>query len=86
MLGDRKHRRVLAEGVIAGGLAAVGFVTGQGPLLALATAAAGVGGNWATSLMQQGFEHWADTWFTERGALNHDIARALTIPTPTMPH
>ena len=54
---DQKTRATLIEAVIAGGLIAVGVATGQ-PLVALASSVAGVGGNWAHSLAERGFQCW----------------------------
>ncbi len=73
---DQNIRATLIEAVIAGGLITVGVATGQ-PLVALASSVAGVGGNWAHSLAERGFQFWRDRWFTDDGALNHDIAKAL---------
>lgn len=36
-----------------------------------------MGGNWAYSLAERGFQHWRDRWFTDDGVLNQDIAKAL---------
>ncbi len=70
---DPNKRALLIEAVIAGGLIVIGIPAGQ-PLLALA---ASVGGNWAYSLAERGFQHWRDRWFTDDGVLNQDIAKAL---------
>jgi hypothetical protein len=75
---DPKRRAVLVEALIAAGLTVLGFATGQDPLVVLAVTAAGVGGSWAANLADQGFQHWCNGWFTRRGALNRDIARALS--------
>ncbi len=70
--------RILGELIIAGGLTAIGFLSGQGPLLALATSLAGeIGGNWASDLSKRGYDQWATRWLSHEGVLNHDIARAL---------
>lgn len=74
---NQNTRATLIEAVIAGGLIAVGVATGQ-PLVALASSVAGVGGNWAHSLAERGFQCWRDHWFTDDGVLNHDIAKALS--------
>lgn len=74
---DPNTRALLIEAVIAGGLIAIGIPSGQVPLLALATVAAGMGGNWAYSLAQRGFRHWYEGWFTDEGVLNRDIEKAL---------
>lgn len=77
MVRDPKDRATLIEMLIAGGLAAISFATGQEPWKALATAAAGVGGNWVASLAEQSFQRWRNGLFTDHGALNQDITWAL---------
>ena len=72
------HKAAIAQGIIAGGLAAIGIATGTGPLATLATTAAGVGVNVASDLATRSFHHWCGGWFTERGALNHDVSWALS--------
>jgi hypothetical protein len=74
---DQNKRALLIEAVIASGLIAIGIPTCQAPLVALATAAAGMGSNWAHSLAQRGFQHWCKRWFTTDGVLNHDIEHVL---------
>jgi hypothetical protein len=74
---DPNKRAVLIETVIASGLIAIGFTTGQGPLLALAATATSVGCNWSHSLANRGFQHWCARWFTDDGVLNKDITKAL---------
>src|SRR5437868_2836367 len=74
MSQDLKRPAQLLEGIVVAGLTVIGFATGQGPLFALAAA---IGGNMMTTVVQEGFREWRDGWFTERGALNRDIARAL---------
>jgi hypothetical protein len=76
-LPDIQYRSKLIESLIAGGLVAVGFATGQGPLIALAASAAGIGASWSASLSEQGFQNWRESWFTDQGVLNKDILSAL---------
>jgi len=75
---NQQQRSLLIEAIIAGGLTAIGFATGQGPLLTLATTAAGMGGNWVSSIAERSYHQWRENWFTERGALNQDIHWALS--------
>jgi hypothetical protein len=72
-----QKRAVLAEALIAGGLAAIGLATGQTPLQYLAGAAGVMGTEWAADLVERAFQRWCDGWFTDNGALNRDIATAL---------
>lgn len=77
-MDNTKDRGVLIEALVASGLIAIGFATGQAPLLALATAATSIGTGWAANLAGYGFQHWRENWFTEQGVLNQDIMRALS--------
>ena|GEM_PF-328315 len=74
---DPDKRAVLIEAVIASGLLAIGFASGQAPLLVLAAAATSVGCDWTSSLAERGFQHWRSRWFTDDGVLNKDITKAL---------
>lgn len=74
---DPDKRAVLIEAVIASGLLAIGFASGQVPLLVLATAATSVGCDWTSSLAERGFQHWRSRWFTDDGVPNKDITKAL---------
>lgn len=74
---DPDKRTVLIEAVIASGLLAIGFASGQAPLLVLSAAATSIGCDWTASLAERGFQHWRSRWFTDDGVLNKDITRAL---------
>jgi len=74
---NKKQRADLAEFVIAGGLTAMGFVTGQGALVILAGIVAGVGRSWTGNLARRSFQTWRDRWLTDAGVLHDDIAAAL---------
>ncbi len=75
----KNHQAILIEALIAGGLTAIGFATGQGPLLILATMAAGIGTSWTANVAAQGFQYWCKDWVTDRGVLNPDISEALIL-------
>lgn len=76
MPNDPKRRVNVTEGLIVGGLAVVGLITGQTPLASLAT---GIAGSLAANLTEQGIRQWRENWPTDRGMLNQDIAKALLI-------
>jgi hypothetical protein len=72
------HRLVLAgEIAFSAGLLALGFLTGQPPLVALASICSGAGGNIAANLTQAFYERTAPGWFGVGRQLNHHIAAAL---------
>ena len=74
---NKINRSLLLEVSVVSGLALIGFASGTGLLLSATAILGGIGGNWASSLAEKGYGRWCDTWFTERGALNHDISWAL---------
>ena len=64
---SKKHRADLAEFLIAGGLTAMAFATGDGSLAILAGIAAGVGRSWTGNLARRSFQSWRDRWLTDAG-------------------
>jgi len=74
---DKNKKRLALELTLAGGMAAVGIVSGGTLGAVLVNLVSGIGGNWASELTMRAYQHWCETWFTEAGALNHDIQKAL---------
>jgi hypothetical protein len=78
LLPDPDSRGRLAEVLVVGGLTAIGLVTNPSSLVSVATTLAGaIGGNWAASFSESAFHRWRESWFKDRGVLNHDLANAL---------
>ncbi len=67
----------MLEIILTGALATVGLKTAESASEYLLASIGGVGTNWASSLAEQSYQRWRAGWFSERGALNHDIAKAL---------
>ncbi len=76
-MNDTNKRAALSEVVIATTLTAIGFFTGQGPLMSLASIGAGIGGNWGASLVENSYRNWSQEWFGRNGVLDDDISQAL---------
>ncbi len=76
---DLDLRAILLSSTVALGLTTVGLATGSGPALALAgQTLGGVGGNLLSDLLSKTLGKARDSWHTSSGALNHDIAQALS--------
>ncbi len=68
----------MLELILVGALVAVGKVTTKTVVDGLFGLAGDVGDDWTSSLAERGYQQWRSGWFSERGTLNHDIAKALT--------
>lgn len=78
LLKNAGTRETLIKGLVGAGLAVIGAATGQGPLLGMLTGMAiDMGKGWLAEIAQNSVQSWFDGWFTESGALNHDLSKAL---------